>query len=322
MVCWFGLVGCENSTVIEQRQTVKLVNDTIIKMINTTKTDVTQHQLNTQDMDITFDYVGANCDLNVTQSITATQKTNINLNTSTQAKLNEQITAALQAANKNAIDQQSNAFQTANNDGTVTNSSDLDIKSAVEINMGTDTAATLTQLMENPQKMKVHVGRMECVKGQPPKNFLQNIVAQQYADLIVTALTGTTIDKVMGGDSNVDNDTDVKQVGKGLSGIIDSIFGGIAGIFTSVGDIFSKSILYGILAVVLPCVVCVGLIYMLVHHHSTSAATAAAVKSIPVKFGKITNSFGKITNSFGKITNSFGKYISHFGKRRRFKQRW
>ena len=249
MVCILGMGDCqtkaETKTSIDASALTSTITNTITKVSQSTT--ASSMNLNTVKIVVGRDTVSP-CDIYVSQSINSETIASGTLKQGGMTEIKRDIVNGLKAQ----IDQASQAKSELGG-GQSSSSSTTDIKSHVETLIETNitdetyNSALSESLSKNAGEL--YIGR-DC---KAKINFDQNIVSQVTAINLLDK-----VQEVLSSDSVVNQfEADVKQTAKaesgGLAGIVDSILGGIQGIF-GVGADMAKTI-----AAIIACVICVAL---------------------------------------------------------------
>lgn len=249
MVCILGMGDCqtkaETKTSIDASALTSTITNTITKVSQSTT--ASSMNLNTVKIVVGRDTVSP-CDIYVSQSINSETIASGTLKQGGMTEIKRDIVNGLKAQ----IDQ-SAAAKSELGGGQSSSSSTTDIKSHVETLIETNitdetyNSALSESLSKNAGEL--YIGR-DC---KAKINFDQNIVSQVTAINLLDK-----VQEVLSSDSVVNQfEADVKQTAKaesgGLAGIVDSILGGIQGIF-GVGADMAKTI-----AAIIACVICVAL---------------------------------------------------------------
>lgn len=294
-ICIWGCGECGNKTDAVAVSNITNINNTMINLVNKSSASATVTAYDVNKLKVTIDEI-IGCDTDISQTINSTQKVSVGISFKDSTDLKAQLTTALTSANSDSNNQKTAFLQTAPNVSSSTQTINDAISNLITVDKTNDIATALTALAKDLNNGIIRIKKIKCTIPGQKIDITQGIVSSQIADVITKAITGTTVDEIVKASAKANNTNNNDQTGQGISQLVDSFFNGI-------GNIFSKGILAAVLAVVIPCVLCFGLIYFIVHHRSVSSAAA----TIPTQFGKITNSFSRFIKKIGKKTSRFGK---------------
>jgi hypothetical protein len=287
MVCILGMGSCGNKSSSAFTTNVSLINQAMTNMVTNTSSSTSVTTFNSQSNNITvlppkgYDYrtwgpLVKGCTQKNEQTMDSSQRVSVSLDVSSTKNLQKQISNALTAQNDKALKQKSDFLQTASNVSDTATTVNQAISNLVATNISDSVTNSLKVLLTNAQKNKFTMyGPVECTKENPYLSTnTQKLVSSQIVDTITKALTSTTLKDVMATTSDIKNKEETEQEGKGLSSLIDSVFKGISGIFSSVA--------FAIIAPIIAIVIIIAIL-MFVFKGSISKI---AEKKAGVSFGK------------------------------------
>jgi hypothetical protein len=247
-ICILGMGDCGNKTDVKSITNITNINKTMTNMVSTQSQTVSATQINTQNMKVevlpppgynaSWGPLLKNCTSINNQTMDASQKVSVTLDTKDTKALQNQVASALKAASDTAIKQKTDLFQTASNDSNNYTNVNQVIDNLVSTNITSSVTNELKQLMRNAQNNSFKTyGPVDC-GGKSLSENTQKMITSQIAEVLTKALTGTTLENALksSADSAIKNDID--QKGGGLTDFIKGVFEGLGSLFGSMYMIF------------------------------------------------------------------------------------
>jgi hypothetical protein len=309
-LCILGMGECGNKTDVKSISNITNINKTMSNMVSTRSQSVRATQINTQNMKVkvlpppgydasTWGPLIKNCSFVNNQTMDASQKVSVTLDTTDTKALQNQVSSALKAASDTSVKQKTDLFQTAPNELNSYTSVNQVIDNLVSVNISDTVTSELKQLMKNAQNNSLEIyGPVDC-GGKTLSENTQKMLTSQISETLTKALTGTTLANALksSADSEIKNTAD--QEGGGLTGFVKGFFEGLGSLLTG------PAIIIGVIIVGL-------LAFVFIFKDSIGGFLKGAVKITPM--GMMADSIAKDSS---KAINKFGRKLGFkFGKRR------
>ena len=115
MVCFLGLVGCENKNSAAAVANIQIINKTINDMVITNSTSVTSNKILSQTLNIEYRGDMNNCPVDFSQKMNIDSNLKVYRASTNLIDFKKKISDALISANTSGNNQESQFMQTSNN---------------------------------------------------------------------------------------------------------------------------------------------------------------------------------------------------------------
>jgi hypothetical protein len=252
------------SQSIENTFNFSALNENITNVITNNSSTTTATGANIQGMTINLgDIIG--CDMNFSQKITSKTMASSDFTAEEITELQTTISNDLSASATSALEQNSEmgselgALVGGDSNMSVTNSVNMEIKNLVETNITTTNVNNTVAEQVNIQDGVLNLKRYDCTDTDGKLDFSQDIMAEVKATSIMNILKEAIASSEMLNKMAATADSSATKKQGGIAGIMDSVFGGIAGV---IGTSQQGAMAASAASVSIVCVLVIGLAVM------------------------------------------------------------
>tara|TARA_B110001452_G_scaffold5612_1_gene5278 strand:- start:138 stop:968 length:831 start_codon:yes stop_codon:yes gene_type:complete len=252
------------SQSIENTFNFSALNENITNVITNNSSTTTATGANIQGMTINLgDIIG--CDMNFSQKITSKTMASSDFTAEEITELQTTISNDLSASATSALEQNSEmgselgALVGGDSNMSVTNSVNMEIKNLVETNITTTNVNNTVAEQVNIQDGVLNLKRYDCTDTDGKLDFSQDIMAEVKATSIMNILKEAIASSEMLNKMAATADSSATKKQGGIAGIMDSVFGGIAGV---IGTSQQGAMAGSAASVSIVCVLVIGLAVM------------------------------------------------------------
>lgn len=246
-------MGGGGSQTINQTFNMDVVNKSIMTTITNNQQSLSAAMSNIQKMDVVIGNMGPKCDVALGQQIDATSQSSANMSPKTINEAKTAVANDLAASAAAAMEKVTEAGNLQFGDEQNMNQTvNMAIENVVENTFETNNLNEVISEMINLQE-----GKLEIKNCNGKIDFNQNIVASLMAEAITESLTTNISNNETLNSLHAAVAGEQKTENKGIADVVDSVFGGIAGILGVGADMM----MYIVLACV--CVACILLVFLM-----------------------------------------------------------
>ena len=214
------------------KQTVEILNESITNLVTKNTNSASARNSNSNSFKISIGENGdvQDCNISLTQKITAKQNVKVMAKFSSQADLQAQMKATLQ----NSVDQSSESTQAAlaTSIGVQNSKQEINqkISNIIETNITNETVNEVNGFLDNLNLGELEIkGKWSCAKTNGAIVIDQEIVSDQIVELLSDAMIGNKITTSADDSTSADSKQKLKSEQKG---VIDALFSGLSSLFT------------------------------------------------------------------------------------------
>jgi hypothetical protein len=216
-------MGGDTSQSIENTFNFSAINENITNIITNNSSTTTATGANIQGMKVNFGQI-IGCDVNLSQKITS--KT---MASSDFTDMQAAATAALEN-NTEMGSELGGVLDGGDTNMSVVNSVNMEIKNLVETNITTTNVNSTVAEQVNIQDGELNLKFYDCSDTGAKLDFSQDIMAEVKATSIMNILKQAVQENKILNKMAAVTESDVKKKKGGIAGVLDSVFGGVAGI--------------------------------------------------------------------------------------------
>ncbi len=272
MAACFFAGDCGSASVVNESTTnfSSLVSQTST-FIKSNSQKTASDVMNIQTAQLYVVEMGEKCDINLSQSITLSQQTSGELNADSMTDLRSLISTGLQniaAQEAESTAEMGSGALTQSTDSTNITNVNTSIQDIVNTTVSDSNYAEVLSSTLNQQDSVIKIGKCngKLTIGQ---DIVADVIAKNLMDLVLTNLQTNTV--------TADVFNNVGQSGRsaseGLAGLVDSILGGIADVLGTTIDALMAPL---IACIIVCCLCCAGLIFVMMSPGGQNAASAGA----------------------------------------------
>jgi len=229
-------MGGDTSQSIENTFNFSAINENITNIITEKSSTTTATGANIQGMTVNLGKI-IGCDMNFSQKITSKTMTSSEFIDEDVLLLQSQITNDMQAAAESALENNTEMgselgglLDGGDTEMNVTNSVNMEIKNLVETNITTTTINNTVAEQVNIQDNVLNLQYYDCSDTGGKLDLSQDIMAEVKATSIMKLLKEAVQKNEVLNKMAASTESSVKKKKGGIAGVLDSVFGGIAGV--------------------------------------------------------------------------------------------
>lgn len=229
-------MGGDTSQSIENTFNFSAINENITNIITNNSSTTTATGANIQGMKVNFGQI-IGCDVNLSQKITSKTMASSDFTADEITDLQNEITNDMQAAATAALENNTEMgselgglLDGGDTEMTVTNAVNMEIQNLVETNITTTNVNSTVAEQVNIQDGELNLKFYDCSDTGAKLDFSQDIMAEVKATSIMNILKEAVQENKILNKMAADTDSSVKKKKGGIAGVLDSVFGGVAGI--------------------------------------------------------------------------------------------
>ena len=229
-------MGGDTSQSIENTFNFSAINENITNIITNNSSTTTATGANIQGMKVNFGQI-IGCDVNLSQKITSKTMAASDFTAEEITDLQNQITNDMQAAATAALENNTEmgselggVLDGGDTNMSVVNSVNMEIKNLVETNITTTNVNNTVAEQVNIQDGELNLKFYDCSDTGAKLDFSQDIMAEVKATSIMNILKQAVQENKILNKMAAVTESDVKKKKGGIAGVLDSVFGGVAGI--------------------------------------------------------------------------------------------
>jgi len=258
-------MGGDTSQSIENTFNFSAINENITNIITEKSSTTTATGANIQGMTVNLGKI-IGCDMNFSQKITSKTMTSSEFIDEDVLLLQSQITNDMQAAAESALENNTEMgselgglLDGGDTEMNVTNSVNMEIKNLVETNITTTTINNTVAEQVNIQDNVLNLQYYDCSDTGGKLDLSQDIMAEVKATSIMKLLKEAVQKNEVLNKMAASTESSVKKKKGGIAGVLDSVFGGIAGV---IGTSQQGAMAASAASVSIVCVLVIGLAVM------------------------------------------------------------
>jgi len=229
-------MGGDSSQSIENTFNFSAINENITNIITNNSSTTTATGANIQGMTVNFGEI-IGCNVNLSQKITSKTMAASDFSAEEITDLQNEITNDMQAAAESALENNTEmgselggVLDGGDTDMSVVNSVNMEIKNLVETNITTTNVNNTVAEQVNIQDGVLNLKRYDCSDTGAQLDFSQDIMAEVKATSIMNILKQAVQENKILNKMAASTESSVKKKKGGIAGVLDSVFGGIAGV--------------------------------------------------------------------------------------------
>ena len=229
-------MGGDTSQSIENTFNFSAINENITNIITNNSSTTTATGANIQGMKVNFGQI-IGCDVNLSQKITSKTMASSDFTADEITDLQNEITNDMQAAATAALENNTEMgselgglLDGGDTEMNVTNSVNMEIQNLVETNITTTNVNSTVAEQVNIQDGELNLKFYDCSDTGAKLDFSQDIMAEVKATSIMNILKEAVQENKILNKMAASTDSSVKKKKGGIAGVLDSLFGGIAGV--------------------------------------------------------------------------------------------
>ena len=230
------IMGGDTSQSIENTFNFSAINENITNIITEKSSTTTATGANIQGMTVNLGKI-IGCDMNFSQKITSKTMTSSEFIDEDVLLLQSQITNDMQAAAESALENNTEMgselgglLDGGDTNMEVKNEVNMEIKNLVETNITTTTINNTVAEQVNIQDNVLNLKYYDCSDTGAKLDLSQDIMAEVKATSIMKLLKEAVQKNEVLNKMAAITESDVKKKKGGIAGVLDSVFGGVAGI--------------------------------------------------------------------------------------------
>jgi hypothetical protein len=258
-------MGGDTSQSIENTFNFSAINENITNIITNNSSTTTATGANIQGMTVNLGKI-IGCDMNFSQKITSKTMASSDFTAEEISDLQNEITNDMQAAATAALENNTEmgselggVLDGGDTNMSVVNSVNMEIQNLVETNITTTNVNNTVAEQVNIQDGVLNLQYYDCSDTGGKLDFSQDIMAEVKATSIMNILKQAIQENKILNKMAAVTDSAVKKKKGGIAGVLDSVFGGIAGI---IGTSQEGAMAASAASVCCVCVLMIGLVVM------------------------------------------------------------
>jgi len=258
-------MGGDTSQSIENTFNFSAINENITNIITQNSSTTTATGANIQGMTVNFGEI-IGCNVNLSQKITSKTMAASDFTAEEITDLQNEITNDMQAAATAALENNTEMgselgglLDGGDTEMNVTNSVNMEIQNLVETNITTTNVNNTVAEQVNIQDGVLNLKRYDCSDTGAQLDFSQDIMAEVKATSIMNILKQAVQENKILNKMAASTESSVKKKKGGIAGILDSVFGGIAGV---IGTSQQGAMAASAASVCIVCILVIGLAVM------------------------------------------------------------
>ena len=258
-------MGGDTSQSIENTFNFSAINENITNIITNNSSTTTATGANIQGMTVNFGQI-IGCNVNLNQKITSKTMASSDFTAEEITDLQNEITNDMQAAATAALENNTEMgselgglLDGGDTEMNVTNSVNMEIQNLVETNITTTNVNSTVAEQVNIQDGVLNLQYYDCSDTGGKLDFSQDIMAEVKATSIMNILKEAVQENKILNKMAAVTESDVKKKKGGIAGVLDSVFGGIAGV---IGTSQQGAMAASAASVCIVCILVIGLAVM------------------------------------------------------------
>jgi hypothetical protein len=258
-------MGGDSSQSIENTFNFSAINENITNIITTNSSTTTATGANIQGLTINLGKI-IGCDMNFSQKITSKTLASSDFTAEEIVDLQNEITNDMQAAAESALENNTEmgselggVLDGGDTNMSVVNSVNMEIKNLVETNITTTNINDTVAEQVNIQDGILNLKEYDCSDTGGKLDFSQDIMAEVKATSIMSVLKQAIQENKILNKMAAITESEAKKKKGGIAGVLDSVFGGIAGV---IGTSQQGAMAGSAASVCCACVLMIGLVAM------------------------------------------------------------
>ena len=258
-------MGGDSSQSIENTFNFSAINENITNIITQNSSTTTATGANIQGMTVNFGEI-IGCNVNLSQKITSKTMAASDFTAEEITDLQNEITNDMQAAAESALENNTEMgselgglLDGGDTEMTVSNKVNMEIQNLVETNITTTNVNNTVAEQVNIQDGVLNLKRYDCSDTGAQLDFSQDIMAEVKATSIMNILKQAVQENKILNKMAASTESSVKKKKGGIAGVLDSVFGGIAGV---IGTSQQGAMAGSAASVSIVCVLVIGLAVM------------------------------------------------------------
>jgi hypothetical protein len=229
-------MGGDTSQSIENTFNFSAINENITNIITNNASTTTATGANIQGMKVNFGQI-IGCDVNLSQRITSKTMASSEFTAEEITDLQNEITNDMQAAATAALENNTEmgselggVLDGGDTNMEITNEVNMEIQNLVETNITTTNVNNTVAEQVNIQDGELNLQYYDCSDTGAKLDFSQDIMAEVKATSIMNILKQAVQENKILNKMAAVTESEAKKKKGGIAGVLDSVFGGIAGI--------------------------------------------------------------------------------------------
>ncbi len=258
-------MGGDTSQSIENTFNFSAINENITNIITNNASTTTATGANIQGMKVNFGQI-IGCDVNLSQRITSKTMASSDFTAEEITDLQNEITNDMQAAATAALENNTEmgselggVLDGGDTNMEITNEVNMEIQNLVETNITTTNVNNTVAEQVNIQDGELNLKYYDCSDTGAKLDFSQDIMAEVKATSIMNILKQAVQENKILNKMAAVTESEAKKKKGGIAGVLDSVFGGIAGI---IGTSQEGAMAGSAASVCCVCVLMIGLVVM------------------------------------------------------------
>jgi hypothetical protein len=258
-------MGGDTSQSIENTFNFSAINENITNIITNNSSTTTATGANIQGMKVNFGQI-IGCDVNLSQRITSKTMASSEFTAEEITDLQNEITNDMQAAATAALENNTEmgselggVLDGGDTNMEITNEVNMEIQNLVETNITTTNVNNTVAEQVNIQDGELNLQYYDCSDTGAKLDFSQDIMAEVKATSIMNILKQAIQENKILNKMAAVTESEAKKKKGGIAGVLDSVFGGIAGI---IGTSQEGAMAGSAASVCCVCVLMIGLVVM------------------------------------------------------------
>ena len=258
-------MGGDTSQSIENTFNFSAINENITNIITNNSSTTTASGANIQGMTVNLGKI-IGCDMNFSQKITSKTMAASDFTAEEITDLQNEITNDMQAAATSALENNTEmgselggVLDGGDTNMSVVNEVNMEIQNLVETNITTTNVNSTVAEQVNIQDGVLNLQYYDCSDTGAQLDFSQDIMAEVKATSIMNILKQAVQENKILNKMAAITESDVKKKKGGIAGILDSVFGGIAGV---IGTSQQGAMAASAASVCIVCILVIGLAVM------------------------------------------------------------
>ncbi len=258
-------MGGDTSQSIENTFNFSAINENITNIITNNSSTTTATGANIQGMKVNFGQI-IGCDVNLSQRITSKTMASSDFTADEITDLQNEITNDMQAAATAALENNTEmgselggVLDGGDTNMEITNEVNMEIQNLVETNITTTNVNNTVAEQVNIQDGELNLQYYDCSDTGAKLDFSQDIMAEVKATSIMNILKQAIQENKILNKMAAVTESEAKKKKGGIAGVLDSLFGGIAGI---IGTSQEGAMAGSAASVCMVCVLVIGLVVM------------------------------------------------------------
>jgi hypothetical protein len=258
-------MGGDTSQSIENTFNFSAINENITNIITNNSSTTTATGANIQGMTVNLGKI-IGCDMNFSQKITSKTMASSEFTAEEISDLQNEITNDMQAAATAALENNTEmgselggVLDGGDTNMEITNEVNMEIQNLVETNITTTNVNNTVAEQVNIQDGVLNLQYYDCSDTGGKLDFSQDIMAEVKATSIMNILKQAIQENKILNKMAAVTDSAAKKKKGGIAGVLDSVFGGIAGI---IGTSQEGAMAASAASVCCVCVLMIGLVVM------------------------------------------------------------